>query len=70
MRFLKNPNWTVAILFVYTTCMYIYFFPRNHEMSNNEKWAIIGGSLCAAARDCAVSVRTRQISSVNRYSFR
>jgi len=24
--------------------MYIYFFPRNHEMSNNEKWAIMGVS--------------------------
>ena len=47
MRFLKNPNWTIAILFIYTTCMYIYFFPRNHEMSTNEKWAIIGVSYAA-----------------------
>lgn len=47
MRFLKSPNWTIAILFIYTTCMYIYFFPRNNEMSNNEKWAIIGVSYAA-----------------------
>ncbi len=47
MRFLKNPNITVAILFIYTTCMYIYLFPRNQEMSDNEKWTIIGVSYAA-----------------------
>ncbi len=49
MRFLKNPNWTVAILFIYTTCMYIYFFPRNHEMSDTEKWTVMGVSYAALA---------------------
>ncbi len=44
MRFLKNPNITVAILFIYTTGMYIYLFPRNNEMSNTEKWSIVGVS--------------------------
>ena len=44
MRFLKNPNITVALLFIYSTCMYIYFFPRNNEMSNTEKWIIIAVS--------------------------
>lgn len=44
MRFLKNHNITIAVLFIYTTCMYIYFFPRNNEMSDTEKWSIIGVS--------------------------
>ena len=44
MKFLKNPNVTIAILAVYTAGMYIYLFPRNNEMSNNEKWATIGVS--------------------------
>ncbi len=44
MRFFKNHTITVAILFIYTTGMYIYLFPRNHEMSNTEKWSIIGVS--------------------------
>ncbi len=44
MRFLKNHNITIAVLFIYTTCMYIYFFPRNNEMSDMEKWSIIGVS--------------------------
>ena len=44
MKFLKNPNVTIAILAVYTAGMYIYLFPRNTEMSNNEKWATIGVS--------------------------
>lgn len=47
MRFLKNPNATVAILFIYTTCMYIYLFPRNQEMSDTEKWTIVGVSYVA-----------------------
>ena len=33
MRFLKNPNLTVAVLAVYTAAVYIYFFPRNDEKS-------------------------------------
>ena len=44
MKFLKNPNVTIAILAVYTAGMYIYLFPRNTVMSNNEKWATIGVS--------------------------
>ena len=42
MRFLKNPNVTVAILAIYTAGMYIYLFPRNTEMTNSEKWVTIG----------------------------
>ena len=45
MRFIKNPNITVAILAVYTAGMYIYLFPKNTEMTNNEKWATIGVSV-------------------------
>lgn len=41
MKLFNKPNITIAVLFIYTTCMYIYFFPRNHEMSNTEKWAIV-----------------------------
>lgn len=41
MKFLKRPNIIIAILFTYTTCMFAYFFPRNHEMSNSEKWTIV-----------------------------
>ena len=45
MKFFKNPNVTIAILAVYTAGMYIYLFPRNTEMTNNEKWATIGVSI-------------------------
>ena len=45
MRFLKNPNLTVAILAVYTAAVYIYFFPRNNEMSSTEKWLTVGASV-------------------------
>lgn len=44
MRFLKNPNTTVAILAIYTAIMYIYLFPKNTEMANTEKWITIGVS--------------------------
>ena len=44
MRFIKNPNVTIAILAVYTAIMYIYLFTRNTEMSNTEKWATVGAS--------------------------
>ena len=44
MRFLKNPNVTVAILAIYTAGMYIYLFPKNTEMSDTEKWTTIGVS--------------------------
>lgn len=45
MRFLKNPNATVAILAVYTAIMYIYLFPKNTEMTDTEKWVTIGVSV-------------------------
>ena len=45
MRFIKNPNLTVAILAVYTAAVYIYFFPRNNEMSSTEKWLTVGASV-------------------------
>ena len=45
MRFLKNPNITVAVLAVYTAAVYIYFFPRNTEMSATGKWLTVGASV-------------------------
>ena len=44
MRFIKNPNATIAILAIYTAVMYIYLFPKNTEMSNTEKWITVGVS--------------------------
>lgn len=44
MRFIKNPNVTIAILAIYTAIMYIYLFPKNTEMTNGEKWATVGAS--------------------------
>ena len=49
MRFLKNPNITVAVLAVYTAAVYIYFFPRNNEMSVTEKWLTVGASVVMLA---------------------
>ena len=49
MRFIKNPNITVAILAIYTAAIYIYFFPRNNEMSTNEKWLTVGASVVMLA---------------------
>jgi cytochrome b561 len=49
MRFIKNPNITVAILAIYTAAIYIYFFPRNNEMSTNEKWLTVGASVLMLA---------------------
>ena len=37
----RKPNLIIALLFVYTTGMYIYVFPRNSEMGTAEKWAIV-----------------------------
>lgn len=45
MRFLKNPNFTIAVLAIYTAIVYIIFFPRNNEMSDGEKWATVGASV-------------------------
>ena len=49
MRFIKNPNLTVALLAIYTAAVYIYFFPRNNEMSNSEKWLTVGASVVMLA---------------------
>lgn len=49
MRFIKNPNITVAVLAIYTAIMYIYLFPRNTEMTNTEKWATVGISVVILA---------------------
>ena len=40
----KKHKLIVGLLFVYMTGMYIYFFPRNNEMSDVEKWAVVGVS--------------------------
>ncbi|MBQ5663657.1 MAG: hypothetical protein IIV19_04410 [Bacteroidaceae bacterium] len=40
----KKHKLIVGLLFVYMTGMYIYFFPRNNEMSDVEKWTIVGVS--------------------------
>ena len=45
MRFIKNPNITIALLAIYTAIMYIYLFPKNTEMSNTEKWITVGISV-------------------------
>ncbi len=34
----------VGLLFVYMTGMFLYFFPRNNEMSETEKWLIVAVS--------------------------
>ncbi len=44
MKRIKKHNLVVGLLFAYTTGMYIYFFPRNSELSTTEKWAIIAAS--------------------------
>ena len=49
MRFIKNPNITIAILAAYTAGMYIYLFPKNTEMTNSEKWLTIGVSVVILA---------------------
>lgn len=40
----KKHKLIVGLLFVYMTGMYVYFFPRNNEMSDTEKWAIVAVS--------------------------
>lgn len=40
----KKHKLIVGVLFVYMTGMFVYFFPRNNEMSDAEKWAVIGVS--------------------------
>lgn len=37
-------------LFIYTTAMAVYFIPKNHEMSDTEKWiTVIASYLIIAA---------------------
>lgn len=38
---LKKSILLPGALFIYTTAMAVYFIPRNHEMSNTEKWVTI-----------------------------
>ena len=45
MRFFRNPNVTIALFAVYTAVMYIILFPRNTEMSSQEKWFTVGVSV-------------------------
>lgn len=49
MRFIKNPNITVAVLAVYTAVMYIIFMPKNNEVSTTEKWVTGGVSIAILA---------------------
>jgi hypothetical protein len=42
MRFIKNPNVTIAVLAIYTAVVYIIFLPKNNEMSVTEKCLTIG----------------------------
>ena len=49
MRFIKNPNITIAVLAAYTAIMYLFLFPRNTEMSNIEKWITVGVSVVVLA---------------------
>ena len=45
MRFIKNPNVTIAVLAIYTAVVYIIFLPKNNEMSITEKCLTIGASV-------------------------
>lgn len=49
MRFLRNPNITVAVLAVYTAIMYIIFIPQNNEMGTVEKCVTVGVSVVVLA---------------------
>ncbi|MBQ3188325.1 MAG: hypothetical protein IJA04_07550 [Bacteroidaceae bacterium] len=44
MKKIRKSNLLTAILFIYTTIMYIYLFPRNHEISDTKKWVIVATS--------------------------
>ena len=41
MKHYNKHTLIVSLLFVYMTGMFIYFFPRNTEMSETEKWIIV-----------------------------
>ena len=49
MKRIKKHNLVVGLLFAYTTGMYIYFFPKNSEMSTTEKWLTVGASVVMLA---------------------
>lgn len=49
MRFLRNPNITVAVLAVYTILMFIIFMPQNDEVSCTEKLVTGGVSVAVLA---------------------
>ena len=49
MRFLRNPNITVAVLAVYTILMFIIFMPQNDEVSCTEKFVTGGVSVAVLA---------------------
>lgn len=44
MKKIRKSNLLTALLFIYTTIMYIYLFPRNHDMSDTKKWVIVATS--------------------------
>lgn len=49
MRFLRNPNVTIAVLAVYTAIMYMIFIPSNDEMGITEKCITVGVSVLVLA---------------------
>lgn len=49
MRFLRNPNVTIAVLAVYTAIMYLIFIPSNNEMGTTEKCITVGVSVLVLA---------------------
>ena len=44
MKHYKKHTLIVSLLFVYMTGMFFYFFPRNTEMSETEKWLVVAVS--------------------------
>lgn len=49
MKKFRKSNLLTILLFIYTTIMYIYLFPRNHEMSDTKKWIIVATSYAVLA---------------------
>ena len=49
MRFLRNPNVTIAVLTVYTAIMYMIFIPSNDDMGTTEKCVTVGVSVLVLA---------------------
>lgn len=42
MRKFKKSTWLPVALLIYNTAMAVYFFPRNTETGDTEKYATIG----------------------------